>query len=94
MGQLYADPSDPSPGQFGAASPAFVASLAEPESMLSRTTDFTGEQAARPLAVPRSPSDTATLPSTFGRYLVRRALGTGGFGTMYRNFHNGTPVYN
>ena len=94
MGQLYADPSDPSPGQFGAASPAFVASLAEPESMLSRTTDFTGEQAARPLAVPRSPSDTASQPSNFGRYLVRRALGTGGFGAVHRNFHNGTPVYN
>jgi TOMM system kinase/cyclase fusion protein len=83
MGQFYADPSDSSPGQFGAASPAFVASLAEPESVLSHTTDFTGELAARPLAVSRSPSDTATLPSTFGRYLVRRALGTGGFGTVY-----------
>ena len=70
MGQFYADPSDSSPGQFGAASPAFVASLAEPESVLSHTTDFTGELAARPLAVSRSPSDTATLPSTFGRYLV------------------------
>jgi serine/threonine protein kinase len=83
MGQVYADPSNSSPRQFGAASPAPVASLAEPESVLSRTTDFTGEQAARLLAVPKSPSDMATLPSTFGRYLARQALGTGGFGTVY-----------
>jgi hypothetical protein len=86
MGQLYADPPDSLPRQFGAASPAPVASLAEPESVFSRATDFTGEQAARPLAVPRSPINTAPLPSTYGRYLVRRALGHGRLGRLAPQF--------
>src|SRR4029450_9813886 len=56
-----------------------------------RTSEFTAEPRVDPPTVlapadsdpPPPPDSDAPLPRAFGRYLVRRALGAGGFGTVY-----------
>jgi class 3 adenylate cyclase/tetratricopeptide (TPR) repeat protein len=64
-------------------SPGLTDGAENPSAVFQRTTDFTSAPSATPPAVPEPPGPTPGLPAAFGRYQVRRALGTGGFGTVY-----------
>jgi serine/threonine protein kinase/predicted ATPase len=58
----------------------------EPENLATvalRTPDLTPKPAAGPPTQLAPPSAPTSLPAAFGRYLVRRALGSGGFGAVY-----------
>jgi serine/threonine protein kinase/predicted ATPase len=77
------DPPDPIPGQSEAVSPVQSGSREQPEIELPRTLVFTPETPADPPTIPATPADLSPPPHTLGRYELRRALGSGGFGTVY-----------
>jgi serine/threonine protein kinase/predicted ATPase len=61
-----------------------LAGTAEHSAMVSeQTMDFRSGAAAESGAAPAAPRPVAAPPAAFGRYLVRRVLGTGGFATVY-----------
>src|SRR5262249_36314514 len=47
------------------------------------TLNLTSLRAADPCTASARPDAASSSPSCFGRYQVRRAVGTGGFGTVY-----------
>ena len=82
----------PTPSSADASTPIVerpeVATLAPtgvPEKVAEtqRTIDFTPRPAPAIQAVPTCPIAIPTPPTVFGRYEVRRTLGTGGFGEVY-----------
>jgi class 3 adenylate cyclase/tetratricopeptide (TPR) repeat protein len=65
------------------ASPDLAAVPENPETVFQRPADSTPTSAVGLPVAPASPARTAAPPTAFGRYQVRRALGSGGFGTVY-----------
>ena len=66
-----------------AASPDETGGADNSAAVSQQTTDFTPNPAAGPPSVPAPPGIVPAPPAAFGRYQVRRALGAGGFGTVY-----------
>jgi class 3 adenylate cyclase/tetratricopeptide (TPR) repeat protein len=66
-----------------AASPDPAGGPEIPATVFQQTTDLAPNPAAGTPTVPAPPDPAPALPAAFGRYEVRRALGTGGFGTVY-----------
>jgi serine/threonine protein kinase/predicted ATPase len=60
-----------------AANPGFAATVRQ------RTTDFSLDPSAGPTPEPSPTELIPNQPMAFGRYLVQRLLGTGGFGAVY-----------
>ena len=54
----------------------------KPATVSQRITDFTPKPAADPSTGPAPPGAVPAPPTAFGRYPVRRALGSGGFGAV------------
>src|SRR5262249_34535188 len=66
-----------------AASPDQTGSLAIPAKQDQWTTAYPRAPLAEPPSVPAPPPPAPAPPTAFGRYVVRRGLGAGGFGAVY-----------
>jgi class 3 adenylate cyclase/predicted ATPase len=66
-----------------AASPDLTGSPEIAATVYQRTTDLPPGPAVGTPAAPTPPGPAPVAPVAFGRYQVRRALGAGGFGTVY-----------
>jgi serine/threonine protein kinase/predicted ATPase len=69
--------------QREAAAPQLTDVPENPATVFQRTTDLPPEPRAEMPQAPVSADMVPVPPAAFGRYLVRRELGAGGFGTVY-----------
>jgi class 3 adenylate cyclase/predicted ATPase len=69
--------------QRDAASPDLARTAENLATVSPQTTDFGLDPGAEPRAIPARHGPAPALPAAFGRYVVQRVLGTGGFATVY-----------
>jgi serine/threonine protein kinase len=75
-------PTTPEEAGAEPATPEAASSSIQPASPLEHTAEYTPAATLVPASAAAG-GGTADLPGAFGRYLVRRVLGSGGFGTVY-----------